>query len=54
MVVSAVLQAASLSDDLSNPDGAVTVLAPTDAAFQKIPPADLEALAADPAALAEV
>ena len=48
------MQAAGLDGALENPDGAVTVLAPTDTAFEKIPAADREALLADANALAQV
>lgn len=47
------LQAADLVDTLKG-DGPFTVFAPTDAAFAKIPKADLDALLKDKAALTEV
>ena len=47
------LQAADLVDTLKGP-GPFTVFAPTDAAFAKIPKADLDALLADKAKLAAV
>jgi uncharacterized surface protein with fasciclin (FAS1) repeats len=49
----AAVQAASLVDVLKRP-GPLTVLAPTDEAFAKIPKADLEALMKDKAKLAAV
>ena len=51
-LVSAV-QAAGLVDTLKGP-GPFTVFAPTDAAFAKIPKANLDALLADKAALTKV
>jgi uncharacterized surface protein with fasciclin (FAS1) repeats len=47
------VQAAGLVDTLKGP-GPFTVFAPTDAAFAKIPKAQLDALLADKAALAKV
>lgn len=47
------VQAAELVDTLKGP-GPFTVFAPTDAAFAKIPKADLEALLQDKAALTKV
>ncbi len=47
------LTAAGLTDTLKGP-GPYTVFAPTDAAFAKIPPAQLNALLADKAALTKV
>ena len=47
------LTAAGLIDTLKGP-GPFTVFAPTDAAFAKIPPAQLQALLADKAALTKV
>jgi uncharacterized surface protein with fasciclin (FAS1) repeats len=47
------LQAAGLVDTLKGP-GPFTVFAPTDAAFAKVPKADLEALLADKAKLTAV
>jgi len=47
------LQTAMLDDDLMA-DGPFTVFAPTEAAFAKIPTADLNALLADPSALADI
>jgi uncharacterized surface protein with fasciclin (FAS1) repeats len=47
------LQAAGLIDTLKGP-GPFTVFAPTDAAFAKVPKADLEALLADKAKLTAV
>jgi uncharacterized surface protein with fasciclin (FAS1) repeats len=51
--LSAQLKAAGLVETLSGP-GPFTVLAPTDEAFAKLPPAALAALAQDPAALKAV
>ena len=48
------MQAADLAGPLSDADGAVTVLAPTNAAFEKIPMEDLNALLADTPALVQV
>lgn len=48
------LQAADVPELLGDPNGAVTVLAPTDTAFEKIPAADREALLADSPALSQV
>ena len=47
------LQATGLDKVLSGP-GPFTVFAPTDAAFAKVPPATLQALAANPALLTQV
>ncbi len=49
----AAVQAAGLAETLSGP-GPFTVFAPTDAAFAKIPKADLDKLLADKAALTKV
>jgi uncharacterized surface protein with fasciclin (FAS1) repeats len=51
--LAAALQAADLVDTLKG-DGPFTVFAPTDAAFAKIPKADLDALLADKAKLSAV
>src|SRR5512134_3599173 len=51
--LAAALQAAGLVDTLKG-KGPFTVFAPTDAAFAKIPKADLDALLADKAALTQV
>ena len=51
--LSAQLKAAGLVETLSGP-GPFTVLAPTDEAFAKLPPAALAGLAKDPAALKAV
>jgi transforming growth factor-beta-induced protein len=47
------VQAAGLADTLAN-TGNITVFAPTDAAFAKIPPADLQAIIADKAKLKDL
>jgi transforming growth factor-beta-induced protein len=47
------VKAAGLADALSNTQG-ITVFAPTDAAFAKIPAADLQAIIADKAKLTEI
>ena len=52
-VLAKALTAAGLIDTLKGP-GPFTVFAPTDAAFAKIPPAKLDALLADKAALTKV
>ena len=49
----ALLQQTGLADTLAG-GGPFTVFAPTDAAFAKVPPATLQALAADPAKLRQV
>ena len=51
--LAAALQAADLISTLKS-EGPVTVFAPTDAAFAKIPKADLDALLSDKRALTEV
>ena len=51
--LAALLQQTGLADTLAG-GGPFTVFAPTDAAFAKVPPATLQALAADPAKLRQV
>lgn len=51
--LAALLQQTGLAETLSGP-GPFTVFAPTDAAFAKVPPETLRALAADPAKLRQV
>ncbi|MFJ8864553.1 fasciclin domain-containing protein [Streptomyces sp. NPDC102473] len=51
--LAAAVEAADLGDTLNNAKD-ITVFAPTDAAFEKIPKADLDALLADKAQLAKV
>ena len=51
--LAALLQQTGLAETLSAP-GPFTVFAPTDAAFAKVPPETLRALAADPAKLRQV
>ena len=46
--------AADLATTLSDPDGDFTVFAPTDEAFAALPAGTLDALLADPAALADI
>jgi len=46
--------AADLAETLSDPEANFTVFAPTDAAFAALPAGTLEALLADPAALADI
>ena len=48
------LQAAGKADALSDPDGALTILAPNNDAFAKIPEEDLQGLLANPMALMAV
>lgn len=50
----AVLQAAGLVDAVADKTAVLTVLAPTDAAFEKVPAETLEALLADTEALTSV
>ena len=53
-ILHCVLQDAGKADALSDPDGALTILAPNDAAFAKIPEEDLRGLLANPMALMAV
>jgi len=46
--------AAGLDDELADPNADLTVFAPTDAAFEALPDGTLDALLADPDALAEI
>jgi len=46
--------AAGLDDELSDPNADLTVFAPTDAAFEALPAGTLDALLADPDALADI
>ena len=46
--------AAGLDDELADPNAELTVFAPTDAAFDALPAGTVDALLADPAALADI
>ena len=52
--LSAAATVAGLGDTLKDPKSALTVLAPTDAAFAKLPPGTVEALLKDPATLKKI